>query len=124
MAVDKTGVPIDSADLADVEYEFPSGICTSIRTKEDNAAAVYAQAIVSFTPLLSLTSTLRGDYVRLPIEDLLTPENGGTSAYWRASPKEGLNYRLTEDVRRYVAFNTGFRAPAALELSHPPRRPR
>jgi iron complex outermembrane receptor protein len=72
---------------------------------------------VSFTPSLSLTAAMRGDYVRLPITDLLTPENGGTSNYWRASPKIGLNYRLTNDVRGYVAFNAGFRAPAALELS-------
>ncbi|MBX6331454.1 MAG: TonB-dependent receptor [Gemmatimonadaceae bacterium] len=116
LAVQSPGVPSDSADLADLGCEIPSGLCTHVETKEDNAA-LYAQAIVSLTPSLSLTGALRGDYVRIPITDLLTPENGGTSTYWRASPKLGLNYRFSDDLRGYVAFNTGFRAPAALELS-------
>jgi outer membrane receptor protein involved in Fe transport len=116
LAVGSPGAPADSADLADAGCEFPSGLCTSIRTKEDNAA-LYAEVIASFTPSLSLTTAVRGDYVRLPIADLLAPSNGATSTYWRASPKIGLNYRLTDDVRGYVAFNSGFRAPAALELS-------
>jgi outer membrane receptor protein involved in Fe transport len=116
VAVQSPGVPADSADLASRGCEIPSGLCTHIRTEEENAA-LYAQAIVSFTPSLSLTGALRGDYVRLPITDLRTPANGGTNTYWRASPKVGLNYRLADDMRGYLAFNTGFRAPAALELS-------
>jgi len=116
LAVQRPGVPADSSELADLGCQLRSGLCTNVATKEDNGA-VYARAIASFTPSLSLTAALRGDYVRLPITDLLTPENGGTSTYWRASPKVGLNYRLSENVRGYVAFNTGFRAPAALELS-------
>lgn len=116
LAVDSPGVPADSAGDTELDCEFPSGLCTHVDTKEDNAA-LYAQAIFSFTPSLWLTAALRGDYVRIPITDLRTPENSATSSYWRASPKIGLNYQVTDKFRGYVAFNTGFRAPAALELS-------
>ena len=116
LAVQSQGVPADSSDLSSLGCEIPSGLCTSVRTNEDNGA-LYAQSIFSFTPSLSLTAALRGDYVRLPINDVTTPANGATSTYWHASPKIGLNYQLADDVRGYAAFNTGFRAPAALELS-------
>ena len=116
LAVDSPGVPADAAGDTELDCEFPSGLCTHVDTKEDNAA-LYAQAIFSFTPSLWLTAALRGDYVRIPITDLRTPENSATSSYWRASPKIGLNYQVTDKFRGYVAFNTGFRAPAALELS-------
>jgi outer membrane receptor protein involved in Fe transport len=116
LAVDEPGVPAAADDLADLGCAIPSGVCTNIRTREDNAA-LYTQLAVAFTPSLSLMAAIRGDYVRLPIADLLEPANGGTNSYWRPSPRIGLNYRPSEQVRAYVAFNTGFRAPAALELS-------
>ena len=116
LAVESPGVPADSAGDTELDCDFPSGLCTHVDTKEDNAA-LYAQAIFSFTPSLWLTAALRGDYVRIPITDLRTPENSATSSYWRASPKVGLNYQVTDQFRGFVAFNTGFRAPAALELS-------
>lgn len=116
LAVESPGVPADSTADSELDCDFPSGLCTHVDTKEDNAA-LYAQAILSFTPSLWVTAALRGDYVRIPIRDLRTPENSATSNYWRASPKVGLNYQVTDKFRGYVAFNTGFRAPAALELS-------
>ena len=116
LAVESPGVPADSTGDFELDCAFPSGLCTHVETKEDNSA-LYAQAIFSFTPSLWLTAALRGDYVRIPITDLRTPENSGTSSYWRASPKIGLNYQITGTFRGYAAFNTGFRAPAALELS-------
>jgi outer membrane receptor protein involved in Fe transport len=116
LAVSSPGVPADAGDLANLECEVPSGLCTDVQTREDNAA-IYAQATATFTSSVSITAALRGDYGRLPIADRLAPANGGTSTYWRASPKVGLNYRLADDVRGYAAINAGFRAPAALELS-------
>ncbi len=116
LAVDRPGVPADSADLADLGCVIPTGLCTDVRTHEDNAA-FYAQTAIAFTSSLSMTAAIRGDYVRLPITDLLDPGNGGVSSYRRPSPRIGLNYRPSDAVRAYAAFNTGFRAPAALELS-------
>jgi outer membrane receptor protein involved in Fe transport len=116
LAVDGPGVAADSAELVEQRCDLPSGLCTNMKTKEENTA-LYAQAIFSLTPSLSLTGALRADYVRLHITDLLTSANSATSTYWHASPNVGLNYRLTDDLRGYVAINAGFRAPAALELS-------
>ncbi|HTE46383.1 MAG TPA: TonB-dependent receptor [Gemmatimonadaceae bacterium] len=116
LAVESPGVPADDDDLADLGCAVPSGLCTDVRTDEDNAA-LYAQASISFTPSVSLTVALRGDFVRTSIADRITPDHGGTNTYWRASPKVGLTYTPTDAMRAYVAISTGFRAPAALELS-------
>jgi outer membrane receptor protein involved in Fe transport len=115
-AVNAPGVPADADDLDELDCVAPSGICTNVVTHEDDAT-LYAQATLAFTPAWSLTAALRGDYVRLPIRDLLDDGNSGTSTDWRPSPKLGLNFTASDAVRAFVAFNTGFRAPAALELS-------
>lgn len=115
-AVDRPGVVAGADDLLDLGCQIPTGLCTNIKTREDNAA-FYTQAAVSFTPSLALTAAMRADYVRLPIVDLITPANGATSTYHHLSPKVGVNYQPSDAIRAYAAFNTGFHAPAALELS-------
>jgi len=115
-AVDELGVPADSAELAAEGCEIPSGLCTDVKVHE-NDAALYAQGILSLSSKLSVTAALRGDYVQLPITDLRDPTNSATSTFWRASPKIGATFEVSEDLRGYVAFNTGFRAPAPLELT-------
>lgn len=114
-AVAKPNVPADSASLAASGCAIPSGLCTDVRTREDDFA-VYAQGIASLTSSFSVTAALRADRVRIPIADLLTPQYGGSSSYQRVSPRIGINYEMTDRVRGYAAVNTGFRAPAALEL--------
>ena len=116
LAVNTPGVPTDSASAADVGCNPATGVCTQVRVKDDNAA-LYAQGVLELAPRLALTAAARGDYVRIPYRDELDPSNDGTSEYTRISPRVGLNYQLTDDFRGYVAFNTGFRAPAALELA-------
>ena len=84
---------------------------------DDTLLDFKASEALSFTRALSMTVAVRGDYVRLPITDLLDAAYSGINSYWRPSPKIGINYRPSDEVRAYAAFNTGFRAPAALELS-------
>ena len=93
-----------------------TGLCEKARVKEDDAA-LYAQGVLSLTPALAVTASLRGDYVRIPFRDLRDPANDGTNSYRRLSPRLGVNYYLGADVRGYAAVSTGFRAPAPLELA-------
>ncbi|HEX5438025.1 MAG TPA: TonB-dependent receptor [Gemmatimonadaceae bacterium] len=116
LAVDVPHIPADSAESASAGCDPISGVCTRVRVRGDNAA-LYAQGILELTQGVALTAAVRGDYVRIPYRDLLDPGNDGTSSYTRVSPRVGLNYQLTSDIRGYVALNTGFRAPAALELA-------
>ncbi len=83
---------------------------------EDDAAA-YAQIIVTPRAPLSITGAVRADYVRIPYRDRLDAANDGTSSYDQLSPEIGVTYQFTDDIKAYVAYKSGFRAPAPLELA-------
>jgi outer membrane cobalamin receptor len=101
-----------------------NGVCENARVGADNAA-VFGQLVVplvhsdsgavSDAPL-SLTIAARGDYVRTTIHDLREPDNDGAATFRRASPRAALSYRSTRGGA-YLAVNTAFRTPAALELA-------
>ena len=65
---------------------------------------------------LGLTIAARADYVRTAIHDLRDPENDGSAIFRRGSPRAALTYRGTRSGA-YLAVNTAFRTPAALELA-------
>ena len=109
-------VPTAAAPAFEEECDQATGLCENARVKEDDAA-LYAQGVLSVTPALALTASMRGDYVRIPFHDIREPENDGTNSYRRFSPRLGVNYYLGPEVRGYAAVSTGFRAPAPLELA-------
>ncbi|HEU4584834.1 MAG TPA: TonB-dependent receptor [Gemmatimonadaceae bacterium] len=109
-------VPTTSAPEFEDECDQSNGLCEDARVKEDDAA-LYAQGVLSLTPALAVTASMRGDYVRIPFRDLREPENDGTSTYRRFSPRLGVNYYISPELRGYAAVSTGFRAPAPLELA-------
>jgi outer membrane receptor protein involved in Fe transport len=94
----------------------PDSITTLSDVHQENAA-LYGQAIVSVTSSLDVTIGLRDDYIRIPYRDDLVSANNGTSTYNRVSPEIGATYQFTDDVKAFVAFKSGFRAPAPLELA-------
>ena len=109
-------VPTAGAPGFEEGCDQATGLCENARVKEDDAA-LYAQGVLSVTPALALTASMRGDYVRIPFRDIREPENDGTNSYRRFSPRLGVNYYLGPEVRGYAAVSTGFRAPAPLELA-------
>jgi iron complex outermembrane recepter protein len=90
---------------------------TTIATIHQDNGATYAQAVVSATQRMNITGGLRYDYVHIPYRDGLDADNDGTSTYNRLSPEIGLTYQFTGAVKGYVAYKSGFRAPAPLELA-------
>ncbi len=102
--------------LVNAQRGVPDSVATVADVRQENAA-VYAQVIVSPAASLDITGGVRGDYVRIPFRDDLVPANNGTSTYDRLSPEIGLTYRFTDDVKGYIAYKSGFRAPAPLELA-------
>ncbi|HVE77474.1 MAG TPA: TonB-dependent receptor [Gemmatimonadaceae bacterium] len=96
---------------------FPEvGVCERAEVQEDNAAA-FGQAALQLHSRLTVNLAARYDYVRVPFRDLREPDNDGTSTFTRLSPRLGVNWQTTDDLRGYAAVSTGFRAPAALELA-------
>ena len=102
--------------LVSVGGGLPDSTTTDASIHQDNAAA-FAQAIVTPTPRLNVTAGLRADYVHIPFRDHLDPTNDGTSSYDRLSPELGATYQFTDDFKAFVAYKSGFRAPAPLELA-------
>jgi iron complex outermembrane receptor protein len=102
--------------LVNVGGGLPDSIATLADVRQENAAA-YAQAVISPTSSLDITVGVREDYIRIPFRDDLDATNNGTSTYDRLSPEIGATYRFTDDLKAYVAYKSGFRAPAPLELA-------
>jgi iron complex outermembrane recepter protein len=94
----------------------PPVVTTQATIHQDNAAA-YSQAVVSITRRLDITGGIRYDYVHIPYRDHLDAANDGNSSYNRLSPEIGLTDRFTDVLSGYVAYKSGFRAPAPLELA-------
>ena len=110
-------VPTTDAPEFEDECDQRTGLCENARVNEDDAA-LYAQGVLSVTPALAVTASMRGDYVRIPFRDLRDSGNDGTNTFRRFSPRLGVNYYLdAANLRGYAAVSTGFRAPAALELA-------
>ena len=102
--------------LLNVGGGLPDSMTTLATIHQDNAGA-YAQAVVSVTQRMNVTGGLRYDYIHIPYRDGLDSDNDGTSTYNRVSPEIGVTYQFTNDLRGYVAYKSGFRAPAPLELA-------
>lgn len=109
-------VPTAGAPDFEGDCDQSTGLCENARVNEDDAA-LYAQGVLSVTPALAFTASMRGDYVHIPFRDLRDRANDGTNSYRRFSPRIGVNYYLGDAFRGYAAVSTGFRAPAALELA-------
>jgi outer membrane receptor protein involved in Fe transport len=90
---------------------------TTLATIHQDNVGAYGQAVVSVTRQLNVTGGLRYDYIHIPYRDGLDSDNDGTSTYNRVSPEIGVTYQFTNDLKGYVAYKSGFRAPAPLELA-------
>jgi len=102
--------------LVNVAGGRPDSLATLADVRQENIAA-YAQAIVTVAPAVDVTAGLRADYVHIPFVDDLNPANSGTTSYDRLSPELGATYRFADDLKAYIAYKSGFRAPAPLELA-------
>ena len=102
--------------LLSVGAGAPDSTTTDATIHQDNAAT-YAQAILSVARGLDLAAGLRADYVHIPYRDGLDATNDGTSMYRRLSPEVGLSYQVTDALKIFAAYKSGFRAPAPLELA-------
>ncbi|HUK22553.1 MAG TPA: TonB-dependent receptor [Gemmatimonadales bacterium] len=95
----------------------PDSTTTLAQISPQANLAGYAQAAISLTPKLTLTAGARFDHVDIPYVDQLNDSNSATNSYDRLSPEAGLTYEFTPDVKGFIAYRSGFRAPAPLELA-------
>lgn len=109
---------VDIDIFAEPNPNFPdvSGQTEAIETDEDNIG-VFTQLYLPTSERLSWLAALRYDYVRLPVDDLLDPENSGVNTWNRITGSIGLDVRLSDRANLFGNFGRGFRAPVILEVS-------
>jgi outer membrane receptor protein involved in Fe transport len=88
----------------------------SVRTKQVNLGA-FAGASWEFAPAFAATLVARFDYIRLPYEDLLDPDQSGVNTFRRVSPRLGLSWTGLSNQEIYASVSRGFRAPALIEIA-------
>ena len=97
---------------------FPSIIPTTtehLETDENNFAA-FSEVWWKFRPTVSLYGSLRFDYVKLPVRDLLDPSGSGLNEFRQFSGGIGLSKTLDGGWSAFASYGRGFRAPVILEV--------
>lgn len=104
--------------FAEPNPAFPGagGLTEQVETNEDNLAA-FAQLWLPSGTRVNWLAALRYDYVRLPITDLLDPENSGTNTFNELTGSLGADVRLSHRASAFASYGRGFRAPVILEVS-------
>ncbi|MDH3206486.1 MAG: TonB-dependent receptor, partial [Gemmatimonadota bacterium] len=87
-----------------------------LRTEEDNLGA-FAEAWWQAGEKIALYGSLRYDYVRLPVRDLLDPSDSGDNTFSEASGGVGLSGELGGGLSAFAGYGRGFRAPVILEVT-------
>jgi iron complex outermembrane recepter protein len=109
---------VDIGIFAEPNPNFPDagGQTESVVTDENNFG-VFTQLYLPTSERVSWLGALRYDHVRLPVTDLLDPENSGVNTFNRITGSIGVDLKLSEQANVYGNFGRGFRAPVILEVS-------
>ena len=65
---------------------------------------------------VSLHGSLRFDYVKLPVRDLLDPSGSGLNQFKQFTGGVGINKALDRAWNAFASYSRGFRAPVILEV--------
>ena len=87
-----------------------------LRTDEDNLGG-FAEAWWELTPGIAAYGSLRYDWVRLPVRDLLDPGDSGENTFSELSGGLGLSADLGGGLDAFAGYGRGFRAPVILEVT-------
>jgi len=101
-----------------VQQTEPFETVVNVDTTQQNVG-VYVTDTLDVTDWASLTVGARYQNVNIQIRDQsgLNPDLNGTHDFWRISPSVGLTVRPLPNLTLFGAYNEGFRAPTAAELS-------
>ena len=97
---------------------FPSVVPATtehLETDENNVGA-FGEVWWRARPTVSLYGSLRFDYVKLPVRDLLDPSASGRNTFSEWSGGVGINMRLDQAWNAFVSYGRAFRAPVILEV--------
>ncbi len=86
-----------------------------LETDENNVGA-FGEVWWRARPSVALYGSIRFDYVRLPVTDLLDPSGSGRNTFAQWSGGAGVSKRLGQGWNTFASYGRGFRAPVILEV--------
>ena len=114
-----TGNDVDIVIRELPNQAFPSitpATTEHLRTDEHNVG-VFGEVWWKAFPTVSLHGSIRFDYVKLPVRDLLDPSGSGLNEFEPFSGGIGLNKTFGQAWNAYASYGRGFRAPVILEVT-------
>lgn len=104
--------------FAEPNPAFPTagGMTEHVRTDE-NSVGLFTQLWLPTGDRLNWLAALRYDYVRLPVNDLLDPDNSGVNTFNQLTGSLGADYMISRSASAFASYGRGFRAPVILEVS-------
>ena len=115
-----TGVDGDYSHTVVGLYAVPApevdSLTDSVRANQVNLGA-FAGGSWELAPTFAATLVARYDYIRLPYEDLLDPDQNGVNIFRRISPRVGLSWTGLANHEIYASVSRGFRTPALVEIA-------
>ncbi len=97
---------------------FPSIVpaTTEHLETDENTVGAFGEVWWNARPTVSLYGSLRLDYVRLPVRDLLDPSGSGRNTFTEGSGGIGISKRLDGGWSAFASYGRAFRAPVILEV--------
>lgn len=112
----RNGVGILIFEEPNAVFPDAGGLTEEVDSDEDNFAG-FAHLWWPVTARAGVTASLRYDYVRIPFDDRLDPENSGTNTFNQLTGSIGGDFRVSDDATVFGSYGRGFRAPVILEIS-------
>jgi outer membrane receptor protein involved in Fe transport len=87
-----------------------------LQTDEDNLGA-FSEVWWELLPAIAAYGSLRYDYVKLPVRDLLDASDSGENTFSELSGGLGLSAEIGAGLSAFTGYGRGFRAPVILEVT-------
>ena len=111
----RNDVEIEIRELPNRSFQVTPATTEKLETDENNIGA-FGEVWWNIRPTISLYGSLRFDYVRLPVRDLLDPSGSGLNEFKQFSGGLGLSKALDGSWNAFASYGRGFRVPVILEV--------
>ena len=112
----RNDVEIEIRELPNQAFPLVVPATTERLETDENNVGAFLEAWWRARPTVSLYGSLRFDYVKLPVRDLLDPSGSGLNTFAQWSGGVGISKRLDQAWNAFASYGRGFRAPVILEV--------
>jgi len=112
----RNAVEIEILERPNEQFDSITRATTEHLDTDENNVSVFGEVWWNVRPTVSLYSSLRFDYVNLPVRDLLDPSGSGLNQFKQFSGGLGLSKALDPSWNAFASYGRGFRAPVILEV--------